>query len=905
MTGKMTRDTVLEYLTLQRMAKKMADHLTINTAEHVATDDPQGRPEDDPAYNMITKTHRTYCKERTNKRKELWRHTLPIHTLAPREPPAPPPPVQQQQPKPKSQQQQTTPPPPPPPQEEKSFDESDVKVLQFHDIIPYDLRSEAAFSTTYRLYKDRESRYWEEIYPAPSDIKVGKKTKGIESAAVAPNHRLLAMGTAHGDILVYDLWYNPPKAIRLINNESPESDAVVFITWSLDNSQIISINESKTLLVWSMVPAGISQKDVKDLEIKHEKDGVLPSQLKIVVVMDADKYDFNFQQGPLAESGSQSAVYGPLMADFHPSITLLGSQRHIAIGLENGDVIKCDIERGIVDTPKGEFFSTPKVFQDMYPESLPRYGKFPYHIPSDVIKCDIERGLVDTAKGEFFSTPKVFQDMVDTDQPPNLIGQELPAELFRGHKGQLIYIGFIKNNGHMITVDNQGYIFVWKYNKKSLSHFGWFEPYKKYRLELTEKTYIPTPNIGPKVFFKDTPPSRTSKKSSKSRRPEGVSDPAMETRRGEAEEKIAGYKFDTQIPWHKEYDPVTKLETYLYAPLIVSKSGALIHIIQREATTGKLVLYSTSHYSPAKNKVSRLLSCKQSPDGQELVFMLLFPHHDPKGPHITFVSVDLMKVKMTDMNILIELTPEQFQRCLDNDVCSFDITRLHDATASDYIICNISGSLMAYSLNTGSLVMTSEVKDKFVGLKLDTRVIPNAKILATSTGGQLSIIQCPKTFTSDRPTLVPVTYLLDKNSSKTRKTMWKTFNTWDGHDLKAPIDQMSRRHLWTLDGDPDRHTVLYLRQLVLEMVDDAIQKVDGAYSPADREEYAKQDRIQPFQTAEQVQEESEAGSIYLPPSRPASLLSQNPGPNSVQPSRAASQRSLQNTARGGANPPVP
>ncbi|XP_070539084.1 uncharacterized protein [Ptychodera flava] len=868
MTRQMTRDIVLEYETLQRMAKKMAYHLTMNTAEHIATNDPKGRTEDDPAYNMITKTHLANVKDREKKRKDTWLHTQPVRTLAPRPVQAPQPPIQQQQPKqqPKQQPQPTPQQPPPPPPEEKKQEDTDVRILKFHNIIPNDQRPDNGYSVTYRLYRDKESNYWKEIYSDPGEIKVGKKLGGIQSCAVSPNQRFLALGFTHGDLLVYDLWYSPPRAVRYVNSARPESDPVSSIAWSLDSSQITTINESGSLVLWSMTAEGASQKDVKDLEIRQEKDGILPSQLTQKAVLEAEKYDFNFQQGDLAESGSQSAVYGPVLADFHPAFTMLATQRHVVVGLNNGDILR----------------------------------------------CDMERKSVDTTQNAFVSTEKVYQKNVETDKPSNLIGQEIPAELFRGHKGQLIYIGFIKNNGHMVTVDEQGYIFIWRYHKKNLSHFEWFEPYKKYRLELSERAFVPTPNVGSKMFFQEPPPSRSSKKSKKSKRSsDQTGDPIVEADRAQAEQRIRNANLYNQSPWHEELDQQTQLVTYVYTPKDVSDSGAMFHIIQRHASSGSLSSYFMRHYTPAKNNVSKVLCCKQTPAGRELIFMLLLPSHEPKGPHITIVSVDLTKMKMSDLNILIELSEDQFQQCQYEDVCSFDISRLHDATGSDYIVCNVNGSLTVYSMNTGRLIMTSQPSGDFVGMVIDPRIAkvnPTSQILVASSGGQITILQCPRRFTSEKQTLVSVLNLLDKNGAQTRKDIWKTFNTWDDHPIKAPIEQTSRRNQWTMDGDPDRHTVLYMRQLVLGLVDFAMQNVDGDFPPEALDEYAKEDRIQPFLTAVQVQEESEVGSLYpgatsRAPSRAPSLLSQQN--NTAAPSRQLSQRSLQGMQQGGTNPPVP
>uniref|UniRef100_A0ABM0M4F6 Uncharacterized protein LOC102800471 n=1 Tax=Saccoglossus kowalevskii TaxID=10224 RepID=A0ABM0M4F6_SACKO len=238
----MTKDTILEYLTLQRMARKMADHLTVNTAESIAIGDPKGRNTSDPAYHMITKTHGSYRKERDEKRKDIWAHTQSLHYLG-KKVAEPSQPIQQQQ-KPSQQPPPQQQEPSPPTSEVEQKDGPDVKILQFHDIAPYHLRPNSSLSSAFQLYRQQEALYWQEMYTVPSDIRVSRKIEGVESTALSPNHRLLALGSVHGDIFVYDLWYDPPRVIRLIHNEGTSGDPVINIVWSMDALQLITLNES-------------------------------------------------------------------------------------------------------------------------------------------------------------------------------------------------------------------------------------------------------------------------------------------------------------------------------------------------------------------------------------------------------------------------------------------------------------------------------------------------------------------------------------------------------------------------------------------------------------------------------------------------------------------------------------
>lgn len=55
-------------------------------------------------------------------------------------------------------------------------------------------------------------------------------------------------------------------------------------------------------------------------------------------------------------------------------------------------------------------------------------------------------------------------------------------------------------------------------------------------------------------------------------------------------------------------------------------------------------------------------------------------------------------------------------------------------------------------------------------------------------------------------------------------------------------EQTIRRQEWALKRDPFGHVVLYVRGLILGLVDDVVQKVDGEFSEDDRKTHAQQGR---------------------------------------------------------------
>lgn len=47
----------------------------------------------------------------------------------------------------------------------------------------------------------------------------------------------------------------------------------------------------------------------------------------------------------------------------------------------------------------------------------------------------------------------------------NIIGRGVEGELFKQHKARIIHFSFIDNVNELVSVDEEGYIFIWKYTR--------------------------------------------------------------------------------------------------------------------------------------------------------------------------------------------------------------------------------------------------------------------------------------------------------------------------------------------------------------------------------------------------------------------------------------------------------
>jgi hypothetical protein len=63
-------------------------------------------------------------------------------------------------------------------------------------------------------------------------------------------------------------------------------------------------------------------------------------------------------------------------------------------------------------------------------------------------------------------------------------------EFFIAHKLPIIFICFVENGPqNIVTIDENGHIFVWKYNAENVTSKQRFEPAAKFRLDLKYLRY--------------------------------------------------------------------------------------------------------------------------------------------------------------------------------------------------------------------------------------------------------------------------------------------------------------------------------------------------------------------------------------------------------------------------------
>ena len=321
-----------------------------------------------------------------------------------------------------------------------STDSFDGTILHFHNITPYnDVRDSSLLSDQVN-FRNKESEFWMGITLDVSTLPLARRCNGISCSAVLADSSLVALGSVQGDILIWDLLPFPPRILRTSRGRSK---AIVQLKWSMDGSQIVSVDDHGTVIIWSLGDTVSVPFEVKPFEPIERNLGFNTTALLPLVILESQ--DFIFREGPLSRSYKSTSKATAVA--FHPSVSLLGKQSYLMVGFKNGDILRIK-----------------------------------YRTSSSVL-----------------SIPEVKP----TNGMPCKIARDMHAELFKSHQNGIMLISFVNNISPMVTVDEKGFINLWTYSHESLSGFGWFVPTIKYKLDMSEVTYEPVIGAQQKVEFTD------------------------------------------------------------------------------------------------------------------------------------------------------------------------------------------------------------------------------------------------------------------------------------------------------------------------------------------------------------------------------------------------------------------
>ena len=328
-------------------------------------------------------------------------------------------------------------------QEERTEEEGDSfdgTVLYFHNLTPFSNIPDSDMLSEQVNFRNEESNFWMGYGIDLSILPLPRRYRGVSCSAVSPNDSLVALGTVQGDIVVWDLSTYPPRILRTSRGRS---SVIIQLQWSLDSLQVVSLNEHGTISIWLLGDTTSVLYDVKAFEPVEKDLGFKSSTLMPLLTLELN--DLFFTQGPFSES--RDLISKATAIAFHPSVSLLGKQSFLMVGLNNGNILRL------------KFRNSPSIMSVAQVQPL--------------------------------------------NGSSHKVGNNIEAELFKSHHHRIVLISFVNSTSPMVTVDGMGFINLWEYSSESLTGFGWFVPSIKYRLNMSEVTYEPVLGAQEKVEFTD------------------------------------------------------------------------------------------------------------------------------------------------------------------------------------------------------------------------------------------------------------------------------------------------------------------------------------------------------------------------------------------------------------------
>ncbi|XP_064615479.1 uncharacterized protein LOC135479535 [Liolophura sinensis] len=553
-TGSMVESVVCDIYHLTGVLRNLADQTIMTSAEHVVTGNERGHNPGGPEYRDVTRTFFVHQRERTLSRANIWSHTQPLSINIPD--------VEDAE----------------LPEGEDAYASDGTPLIDFDfatviDVsLPLVSRSKDDFKGTQLAqnhYITKELNYWRKTEPFLSNITLAKRCRGVTSVQPSADHRYLAVGTGHGDLLIYGLWTTPWLIVRVALNQGKADDPVQDIHWSLDHTRLVTVNKLGGVQLWSMKPWGapVDKSTMRTLGLTITNGSYLPFQLLPLLSLHTEDGDFRFQSGPLAERQAIPDDYFPTKATFFPDVTLLGVQHSICVALSNGDILKLNTESATAAATTNQ-------------HSVEDIKRTTGQLPSMLLE----------------QSTRFLHKPLSSDNP-NLMGGGVLAELLRKHSSPLMLIGYLQNCGKMISVDEEGYICLWSYSREDIQGSDWVEPAQRYCINRYKTMYSPEKDSPRNVIF-----------SERDMKIKQVPSEHVEVKRKQVDSSIKSC--DIGRPWHIQEIPAQRLTACTYIPKkLISPSGALFHTVMRHQRGGLLSTYFTRLYKPVRVKSSRLLGC--------------------------------------------------------------------------------------------------------------------------------------------------------------------------------------------------------------------------------------------------------------------------------------------------------
>lgn len=689
-------------------------------------------------------------------------------------------------------------------------DDDDITVLSY-DQTP--LSNNVFSGEIWDDYLKAECSLWESStvsYTLSAFDLAYQRIIAVSCLAISADHRYVAVGTFHGDIVVFDVMWEPYRPIRCVAYVGKKPERILQIDWSLDGSRILSLSETLCLIIWSVsYPSPTTSSDLQRLGIPIDKDDRHRChQLTALVMLEASVGDFNIVEGTLSSSVLPGVFDVPLVAFFSPAIDATGSQNFVVIGFSSGEILKCNLTTAIASRLSG-------LFSHQYTRPKPMYIN----------------------GGALLSKDNKLQSGIEVD-------------LYHSHKIPILEIHFIQNCGDMVSIDQILSICIWKDSTEHLTGSDWLIPFHKLHLNASEVVMVPKGEE--KIIFED---EITLKKNTKGKKRKAKT--VIEQERKEALSEIKALRLASRKPWYSDDQKLDdarkkkkdgKFFKKTYAPLAEEifdpAADQTFYSTTKQRSSNLLVKLSSQTYSISYHKSKALIGIDRSADGRKWYFMFLYAKHEPNiKAHVTFISIDLLELDMLQ-SVVIKYFMEQseFDEVVKNKQISFAVTRNYQIPDSDYIFCYISGKMHMFSMFTGSEVgwcapdKKSKVAAPEIGLQFPPKLSAlkgRFKLAAICPDGRVTrVILLHQPSNRQSEAISPLFTLTSTSSSTQHLVIKKLKKELQEHEREtfikdrenSPLEQSVLLKKYTVRDMPIE---LYMKRTLNSIVDNAVAIVTG------------------------------------------------------------------------------
>eukprot|EP00164_Ancoracysta_twista_P012243 GFYU01019162.1.p1 GENE.GFYU01019162.1~~GFYU01019162.1.p1 ORF type:complete len:1104 (+),score=299.21 GFYU01019162.1:147-3458(+) len=483
-----------------------------------------------------------------------------------------------------------------------------------------------------RELSEGEARYWLDVNYAPAEVLQTGCKLGVAKLRGSPNGAFLAAATVKGEVFVWDVREEPSTLIRIWGQKlsSSERGVVTSLEWSSDASRLLVCDENGVVRVLSMTRVDNSAAD-----IEAEKP-LTPTLLMKVQSQNFQRSNVDATlevKGLFGSSKTPATALTATQAIWHPSFTLTGTQPCLMAGLASGIVVKMNGD----------------------------------------------------GRGQLVHHPIAARSQPEKPEV-KVAPSQIEREFFQAHRFPIIFMAYLGDDMTMITVDGEGYIFVWPYTPDDFTGFGWFSPSKRYRLDTQEVAYTEVPNTE-KILF--PPPDVVV--------PDKPSlDPKFMKLVRKEKKAIDALALPAQ-PWMttQTYDG---LQEMIFAARNVPIEGAEFHtlyldpegiVIKRKASTYKKSLVP-----------GELLEMRKLHNGNDLAMLIRYPDQPPKGPHVSLVVLEAFSISWRPILIEIPFSNPNF-------IPTMAVSPPIDLPGSDYLYAAVDNIIYVFSLATGEQVTES------------------------------------------------------------------------------------------------------------------------------------------------------------------------------------------------------